>query len=163
MPMHLQGSCHCGAVRFGLASHTPVPYQFCYCSVCRKTGGGGGYAVNIGGIAETLEVEGADRIGTFSARIAEDGETVLSRGQRKYCRDCGTALWVWDPRWPELIHPFASAIDTRLPVPPVRTHIFLASKPAWVEPDIRPGDLTFDGYPEASLEDWHRAHGLWID
>ncbi len=25
-------------------------------------------------------------------------------------------LWLWDHHWPELIHPFSSAIDTELPV-----------------------------------------------
>ena len=38
-----EGSCHCGAVKFSLQSHTPYPYMRCYCSICRKTGGGGGY------------------------------------------------------------------------------------------------------------------------
>jgi hypothetical protein len=44
--MRLEGSCHCGAVRFRVESHTPYPYMRCYCSICRKTQGGGGYAVN---------------------------------------------------------------------------------------------------------------------
>ena len=29
--MELSGSCHCGAVKFTVMSHTPVPYQHCYC------------------------------------------------------------------------------------------------------------------------------------
>ena len=41
---------------------------------------------------------------------------------------CGSALWVWDPRWPDLVHPFASVIDTELPVAPERTHLMQASK-----------------------------------
>ena len=40
--MLLRGSCHCGAVAFTLKSTTPYPYMRCYCSICRKTGGGGG-------------------------------------------------------------------------------------------------------------------------
>lgn len=40
--MYLEGSCHCGAVRFGVESPHPYPYQRCYCSICRKTAGGGG-------------------------------------------------------------------------------------------------------------------------
>ena len=56
--MLLEGSCHCGAVRFSLNTHTPVPYMRCYCSICRKTAGGGGYAINLGGDAATLKVEG---------------------------------------------------------------------------------------------------------
>jgi hypothetical protein len=31
----------------------------CYCSICRKTAGGGGYAINIMGQAATLQVSGA--------------------------------------------------------------------------------------------------------
>ena len=49
MPMKLAGSCHCGAVKFTVVSHTPYPFMRCYCSICRKTGGGGGYAINIMG------------------------------------------------------------------------------------------------------------------
>jgi hypothetical protein len=52
--MKLEGSCHCGAVKFRLESNTPMPYQRCYCSICRKTQGGGGYAINIMGWADTL-------------------------------------------------------------------------------------------------------------
>src|SRR5690242_10180099 len=55
MPMKLQGSCRCGAIRFTLDSHTPAPYQLCYCSICRKQQGGGGYAINLGSISATLE------------------------------------------------------------------------------------------------------------
>lgn len=27
----LKGSCHCGSVKFSVMSHTPSPYQSCYC------------------------------------------------------------------------------------------------------------------------------------
>ena len=61
--MLLEGSCHCGAVRFSVESPHPYPYQRCYCSICRKTAGGGGYAINLSGSAETLLVWGAsDRL-----------------------------------------------------------------------------------------------------
>jgi hypothetical protein len=51
--MLLEGSCHCGAVSFRVESETPYPYQACYCSICRKTAGGGGYAINLGADANT--------------------------------------------------------------------------------------------------------------
>jgi len=41
--MELEGSCHCGAVRFRVSSGEPCPFNLCYCSICRKTAGGGGY------------------------------------------------------------------------------------------------------------------------
>ncbi len=49
--MLLEGSCHCGAVKFSVESYTPYPYMRCYCSICRKTAGGGGYTINIMGQA----------------------------------------------------------------------------------------------------------------
>ncbi|MBB3190975.1 hypothetical protein FHR94_002219 [Halomonas cerina] len=52
--MLLEGSCHCGAVRFSVDSLHPYPYQRCYCSICCKTAGDGGYAINLSGRAETL-------------------------------------------------------------------------------------------------------------
>ena len=158
MPQTLQGSCRCGAVSFSVESHTPYPYQLCYCSVCRKVGGSG-YAINLGADFRTLEVQGSEKIDVFVAQI--DGAP--GGCQRSYCRSCGTMLWVYDDRWPVLMHPFASCIDSELPEAPARTHIFLGSKPPWVQPDIRPGDQTFDDRPAQSIEDWHRTRNLWID
>lgn len=45
--MKLQGSCHCGAVKFTVATKTPQPFMHCYCSICRKTQGGSGAVINI--------------------------------------------------------------------------------------------------------------------
>jgi hypothetical protein len=70
---------------------------------------------------------------------------------------------VFSPEYPELFHPFASAIDTGLPVPPSLVHMMLSSKASWVEPHIGPDDRCFDEYPDNALEDWHREHDLWID
>ena len=39
--MHLEGSCHCGKVKFSVESAEPVPFMRCYCSICRKTAGAG--------------------------------------------------------------------------------------------------------------------------
>lgn len=156
--MRLEGSCHCQAVRFSVDSSTPYPYMRCYCSICRKTAGGGGYAINIMGAAETLRVEGAENITVFHARI--DGEP--SSAERRFCKHCGSALWVFDSAWPDLVHPFASAIDTPLPAPPERVHILLDFAASWVEPDIREGDATFSGYPAESIAEWHARRGLTV-
>ena len=165
MPMLLQGSCRCGAVHFSVQSHTPVPYQRCYCSICRKQQGGGGYAINLGADNRTLEIEGKDAIGVFRAEIEDDEhqQCEVSSGERNFCTKCGSALWLYDPSWPDLVHPFASAIDTKLPVPPSSTHLMLKYKASWVEPQIGADDLTFDVYPEQSIEDWHRQKSVWVD
>jgi hypothetical protein len=160
----LEGSCHCGAVTFRLQSHTPYPYQLCYCSICRKTAGGGGFAINIMGDADTLEIDGKRAIRVYRAKIEdENGRCRTSRGERNFCGKCATALWLYDRQWPELVHPFASAIDTALPKPPSKVHLMLRYKPRWVVPDIGPGDRKFQLYPRESIEDWHRKRGLWIE
>ena len=163
MPKLLEGSCHCGAVTFRVQSHTPYPYQLCYCSICRKTAGGGGFAINIMGDAATLEIDGKRAIRIYHAALRdEDGRCRTSSGERKFCSKCATALWAFDEQWPELVHPFASAIDTALPKPPSKVHLMLRYKPSWVAPDIGPGDQKFREYPKLSIEDWHRKRGLWI-
>ena len=154
--MLLEGSCHCGGVRFRLRSAHPYPFNLCYCSICRKTSGGGGYAINLVADSATLEIENAAETRVYHATI--DGRE--SPAERHFCGRCGSALWVWDRRWPDLLHPFASAIDTDLPVPPERTHLMLGSRAAWVPVHADPADRRHDEYPDESLAAWHERLGL---
>lgn len=156
--MKLEASCHCGAVKFSVESAAPYPYMRCYCSICRKTAGGGGYAINLHGDAKTLKVEGEENISIYHA-IMEDGSR--SEGERCFCKRCGSALWVFDPNWPELVHPFASAVNTDLPIPPERYHIMLDSRANWVRVPEGENEIHFPEYPDCSIEEWHRRHGLW--
>jgi hypothetical protein len=168
--MILTGSCHCRAVRFTVESHEPVPFMRCYCSICRKTAGTGGFAINIAADYGTLEVKGKKHLAVYRAKMWEDGNAAASQGradkpkrstgQRNFCSKCGTALWMWDPRWPELVHPHAGAIDTELPQPPENVHIMLTSKAGWVEVCATGTDKQVDEFPEESLAQWHERHGL---
>lgn len=158
--MQLEGSCHCGAVHFSCESAAPYPFMRCYCSICRKTGGGGGYAINLHADADTLAVTGEDAIRVYRAWLDHPQRMRRSTGERRFCGHCGTALWVWDSSWPELVHPFASAVDTPLPTPPQSTHIMLDSKAEWVQPCVHENDPSFGRYPDESLLDWHQRHGL---
>lgn len=162
--MKLQGSCHCRAVRFSVQSLAPVPYMVCYCSICRKTAGGGGYAINLSGRAGTMIVEGAEHLSVYRALLeppdGAGGKPRRSRAERHFCGLCGSALWVADPGWPELVHPFASAMDTALPSAPRLSHIMEDYRPDWVAPPVRPGDEHFPEYPDLSLHDWHLREGL---
>lgn len=157
--MQLKGSCHCGAVKFQLTSSHPYPFNLCYCSICRKTAGSGGYAINLGGEADSMSVDGVEHITIYQAKI--DG--AKSPAERYFCKYCGSTLWLWDPRWPELVHPFASAIDSDLPKPPERTHLMLGSKAGWVEVKADPQDKHFDEYPDESIAEWHERLGLVRD
>lgn len=165
MPMLLKGSCRCGAVRFEVESHTPVPYQRCYCSICRKQQGGGGYTINLGATAATLKIEGDEHLGLYRAEIEDDEHPhcEISSGERRFCRECGAALWLYDPHWPDLVHPFASAIDTDLPVPKKCVHLMLKYKANWVEPEIGESDDAFALYPAESIADWHKRNGMWVE
>ncbi len=160
--MRLTGSCHCGAVRFTVESHEPYPYMRCYCSICRKTQGGGGYAINISGDAATLRVRGRRNVGVYRARIDGAGTKRATRSpaQRHFCAKCASALWVWDPRWPELCHPFASAIDTPLPKPPEEIEIMLDYAAPWCEIPRGPKHRHFREYPTESIAGWHAKRGL---
>ncbi len=163
--MLLEGSCHCGAVRFSLQSRTPYPFMRCYCSICRKTAGGGGYAVNIMGEAATMKVEGEENLTVYRARLGDESEgteAALSPARRRFCRVCGSALWLSDPRWPELVHPFAAAIDTALPSAAERVHVMADSAAPWVAVPEGEGETRFAEYPDESIEDWHRARGLTV-
>lgn len=155
--MKLEGSCHCQAVKFSLESPHPYPFNLCYCSICRKTAGGGGYAINLSGENKSLVVEGREHIKVYKAKIrdTETGETKESSGERSFCGICGSTLWVWDPGWPELVHPFASAIDTDLPIPPERTHLMLDFKSSWVKVRTDKNDKNFGRYPQESIAQWH--------
>eukprot|EP00884_Botryococcus_braunii_P006489 jgi/Botrbrau1/15841/Bobra.40_1s0025.1 len=131
-PLDLHGSCHCGAVTFTVASHTPYPYMHCYCSICRKTNGGGGSCINIMGDASTLEVSGTEHIQIYQVKGCKNGNL------RHFCRVCGTHLYAWCPQYAPYVYPCASAIDTPLPEAPYRVHIMLASKASWVVVSLSP-------------------------
>lgn len=88
--MRLGGSCHCGRVRFSVHSSHPYPFNRCYCSICRKTAGGGGYAINLGADFSTLKVEGEEHISVYQALIRDPG-TGESRQSRRAGISAATA------------------------------------------------------------------------
>lgn len=71
-------------------------------------------------------------------------------------------LWLWDKTWPELIHPFASAIDSDLPVPEAMVCVRGDSKPDWVRwPEGK--KEVHDVFGKYSIADWHKANGVWVE
>ena len=155
--MLLEGACHCRRVQFSARSSEPYPYMYCYCSICRKTGGGGGFAINISADAGSLDVRGKKYLTVYQVLLDGGG---TSPAERNFCARCGTALWVWDPRWPELLHPFASAIDTPLPKAVERCHIMLDFKPGWVPLPGGKRNAHFAGCPDQSIHVWHESRSL---
>ena len=160
--MLLKGSCHCGAGRFTVESRTPYPYMQCYCSICRKTAGGGGYAINILGEADTLKVTGRKNLSVYRARVEDEkGRKILSPARRYFCSKCGSALWLADPRWKQWVYLFASAVDTPLPVAPWHDYVMLNYKAPWAEVPKRKHDRYFREFPREAIINWHKRHGLY--
>ncbi|MBX9804149.1 MAG: GFA family protein [Alphaproteobacteria bacterium] len=161
--MKLIGSCHCQSVRFEVESFTPYPFMYCYCSICRKTAGGGGYAINIMGQANTFKVEGREHVSIYRARMPGKmtGTFEESSGQRHFCKICASCLWISDPQWPDWVYPFASAIDTPLPKPLERIHMMLDFAAKWCEIPKGKKERYIAQYPEDSIEGWHKDHGVY--
>ena len=154
--MKLNGACHCGKVKFTVNSKHPYPYNLCYCSICRKTAGSGGFVINLSAEYKTLEVQGREHITVYHAKIGDK----VSPAERYFCKHCSANLWLYDARWPEQVHPFAGAIDSELPIPPERTHLMLGSKANWVNAPINEGDKQFQEYPDESIAAWHQRLNL---
>ncbi|KAI9467916.1 hypothetical protein LPJ78_004203 [Coemansia sp. RSA 989] len=162
---HLKGSCHCGAIEYEFDSPAPVPFMRCFCSICRKTSGGGGYTINIMGMTDSLHVtKGKSELQSYRAvrdksKPKEEQELCQNR---YFCRSCATYLWAHCEDYKQWIYPYASSIDSELPVPQVMTSIMLDYAAKWADPRNLPGRTEgndmFDEYPPYSLEQWHKDH-----
>ena len=86
--------------------------------------------------------------------------TRRSPAKRHFCLKCGSALWLWYPRWPQLIHPHASAIDTPLPKPPEVVEATLAYAANWVDVPKGKKHVHCREWPNESLKEWHQRHQL---
>ncbi|KAI9290609.1 hypothetical protein K502DRAFT_310337 [Neoconidiobolus thromboides FSU 785] len=165
--MKLEGSCHCKGIKFTFTSSTPVPYNRCYCSICRKVQGGGGYAINIMGAYSTLEYEvnkGIELKGYKAIMNYNDSteKQKFSGNTRYFCGNCSSNLWAYDPTYKDYFYPFASAIDSELPNEGDYNicHIKLNSKASWVSiPDPNSSKCSlYNDYPTDSIENWHKKN-----
>ena len=78
---HRKGQCLCGAVTFEISDLNPE-FGACHCKMCQRWAGSALLALTVP--ADTLKVEGTERIGTYpSSEWAE----------RSWCTRCGSGLW----------------------------------------------------------------------
>jgi len=160
--MLLEGSCHCRTVKFSVHSKTPYPFSQCYCSICRKLNGGGGYSINLMAETSSLKLEGKDSITVYRSAYNDRGvyeEDGLGYSRRNFCKHCGTMLWNFNTKYPDWIYIFASAVDTPLPAPPEVRHTMIKHKQGWVK--ISDHHQQFDQYPNESIEEWHKKRNLY--
>ncbi|MEM7751007.1 MAG: GFA family protein, partial [Pseudomonadota bacterium] len=91
--MKLDGSCHCGAVKSSVEAPEPTPYLICYCSICRKTAGSGGFGINLGARTDTLRIEGSESIRRYHPETGTTGNDATEQSGRRFCGLCGSPLW----------------------------------------------------------------------
>ena len=158
--MQLIGSCQCAKVKFTVDSETPVPFMYCFCSICRKLSGGA-FGCNIMGRRATLAVTGKRHLRVYHARIRRKGKPpTISDGERWFCGACGTHLYVLDERWPDGVWPNAGVIDSELPVAPEHVFMMVRYKPRWVSDRILAEGPRYPEYAKLSIMAWHEQHGL---
>jgi hypothetical protein len=159
----LDGSCQCGKLTFSVESETPVPFMFCFCSICRKTGGAA-FGCNIMGIRRTLKVRGRRHLRSYHARIREPGKPPRASGAlRWFCGECGSHLYLSDDHWPLGVWPYVSAIDTPLPTPKHIVSIMTRFKPKWVPSWLLEHGKSYPRYPKTSIAAWHEAEGWPVE
>jgi len=128
----LRGSCLCSGVRYEIAG--PVADMTnCYCGMCRKAHGAAfaTYVTAHGG--DFRYTRGEDLVLAYRSSPGLD---------RVFCRVCGSSLAVVEPSTGKVFVAAGTLDDD--PGIRLRSHEFVASKPAWVEIlDDRPA---FDEY-----------------
>ena len=74
-----------------------------------------------------------------------------------------SALWASDPTWPQWVYPLCLGHRQRAAeASGVGSHHAGFYAAPWVEiPHRRKGHRHFNRYPDESIEDWHRRHGLY--
>jgi len=158
--MLFEGSCGCGAVGFQVRSNAPYPYLRGFGRLDRKIAGSGGFAAFLFAHAPTLEIDGKEHIRIFHWPAEDGGEPIL---EHHFCGQCGSALWQFDPRWPDHLHPYATAVDSPLPVPPEYNDFNIAERASWV--NLPPGDNATreDGGYTTGMAAWHREKGWLVE
>jgi hypothetical protein len=121
----LEGSCHCGAVRFQVTEDF-IAVSVCHCTTCKKLSGGAG-TTNGRTRSENVRVlEGRDLIRTYQPEVGSS---------KSFCSQCGSNLF--GGGWPESEYASVriSALDTPFDRKP-EAHTFVRSVAAWeVLPD----------------------------
>lgn len=121
MSTPITGSCLCGAVSY---QATPVPEMAakCYCTDCRKSGGGG-HGAHQGAVKTTAEIRG--KLSTF-CHTADSGSTIT----KAFCPVCGSQVYSLNSNQPELIFIRASTLDDVERFRP-NFQVYVSRAPSW--------------------------------
>ena len=140
--MGLTGGCMCGNVRYQLMSE-PSDCGWCHCRTCQLSSGTPAQAFASVKRGDWVPTSGADRVRTVQSS---------SFGQRSFCGECGTPLYVTVDHQPETLDFSVVTLDEPEAVPP-EFHIFWSSRIGWFDPGddlpkydrFRPHTVGLDG------------------
>jgi hypothetical protein len=119
--MLITGGCLCRAIRYEFSA-PPIVSRVCWCRICQYLGAGSG-TVNtcFPSAAMTLHGQPADY-----RSIADSGNVM----HRRFCADCGTALFSEAESRPHLVFVRAGTLDDPEVAQPAST-IWTAAAPSW--------------------------------
>jgi len=120
----MTGGCLCGTVRYELKS-APFDCGWCHCRTCQLSSGTPAQAFASVKRGDWIATAGADSIRAVQSS---------SFGQRYFCGNCGTPLYVTVDHQPETLDFSVVTLDDPDAVPP-EYHIFWSSKIGWFNVD----------------------------
>ncbi|MFS2201218.1 GFA family protein [Pseudomonas sp. Pseusp3] len=119
-----QGSCLCGAIKYGLSTELKA-VTHCHCSQCRK-GHGAAFATYASAPASALSImTGADSLQAYES----------SRGvTRQFCAHCGSSLFWTDSTgaFSDWVSVALGTLDTPLRIHKQK-HVCVSSKAGWYD------------------------------
>jgi len=120
--MHIDGRCHCGAIRF-TAEIDPNGVTLCHCTDCQVMSGSAFRTIVAAPIA-SFRLEGAPKA---YVKVADSG----SRRAQAFCPECGTPLYGSAIENPTSVTIRLGCVAQRDQLPPV-THIWQRSAVPWL-------------------------------
>ena len=122
MERHFHGGCACGSVRYALNSD-PFDAGWCHCRICQLVSGAPAMAFATVPVGDLVFTEGADKVRGYRS---------TSFGQRHFCGECGTPLYVQVDHQPDTVDFSIATLAAPDEVPP-GFHIFYASRIGWFD------------------------------
>jgi len=119
--MEVTGGCLCRQVRYRITA-APIVARVCWCRLCQYLGAGSG-TVNVCFPSNAITIEGEMR--DFPG-IADSGNVM----HRRFCPNCGTALFSEAEVRPHLIFVRAGTLDDPEIAKPAAT-IWTSQAPSW--------------------------------
>lgn len=120
----LTGSCYCKAVQYRITSAIPLAVN-CHCNSCKKAGGGAFSSLAVVRERRLEIISGEEDLAGF--RLGED---VV----KHFCRQCGTAIFNRNNRYPGRCMVAIGSLDNPSLVPPT-ANIHCESMLDWVKLD----------------------------